>query len=724
MALTAGTRLGPYEILAPIGAGGMGEVYRARDTNLKRDVALKILPEAFAHDADRMARFQREAQVLASLNHPNIAQIYGIEDRALVMELVEGQTLQGPLPLETALNYARQIAEALEAAHRKGIIHRDLKPANIMVTEGASVKLLDFGLAKLVAKTDSDVTRTIEGTVLGTAAYMAPEQAQGKPLDERSDIFSFGAVLYEMLSGSRAFAGNSTAEVMSAVLRDEPKPLPASGEIVRIVTRCLRKSPADRFQTMAEVKAALQQLSAKPAERQPSIAVLPFANLSADKEQEYFSDGLAEEIINLLAHIPGLKVIARTSAFAFRGKEQDIRRIAEALGVAHLLEGSVRRAGNRIRVTAQLINAEDGSHIWSERYDRELTDVFAIQDEIAQVITSALHVKISAVPAKQKRYTPALPAYDALLKGRYHLSRWTPESLARSKGYFEQAIALDPKFALAHEEFARYYNVLSLVGSLPVHETAPLARAEAQRALAIDPSLPEAHALLANMSGYYDFDWKEAQRRYDLVMTYEPVSADVRRSYAVFLFLTGRPQQAIEEVECVIKEDPLEVMPRMNLHAYLQVVGRDQEAYDQLNKVLELDENFFAAHISLAILQALEGTLPLALRSAQKAYSLAPSYPSTIATLAALLRRTGDESGADRLLQKLEPGDAFGAPRGFAIFYLLCGEVDRAADWAERAIEQRDLEAMFFLYFALSRALRSSARWPKLARMMNLPGTA
>jgi len=713
-----GVELGPYTLVAPIGAGGMGEVWKARDTRLDRVVAIKRLRGL--HNA----RFEQEARAIAALNHPHICQIHDIGPDYLVLEYIDGKPLTGPLPMEEAVRLGIQIASALDEAHGRGILHRDLKPGNILVTAKGTAKLLDFGLAKLTTDADADVTKTFEGTVLGTAAYMAPEQAQGKPLDERSDIFSFGAVLYEMLSGSRAFAGDSTADVMSAVLRDEPKPLPTSGEISRIVTRCLRKSPADRFQTMAEVKAALEQCSAKPTERQPSIAVLPFANLSADKEQEYFSDGLAEEIINLLAHIPGLKVIARTSAFAFRGKEQDIRRIAGALGVAHVLEGSVRRAGNRIRVTTQLINAEDGSHIWSERYDRELTDVFAIQDEIAQVITSALHVKISAEPAKQKRYTPALPAYDALLKGRYHLSRWTPESLARSRGYFEQAIALDPKFALAHEAFARYYNVLSLVGSLPVHETAPLARAEAQRALEIDPSLPEAHALLANMSGYYDFDWKEAQRRYDLVMTYEPVSADVRRSYAVFLFLTGRPQEAIEEVERVIKEDPLEVMPRMNLHAYLQVVGRDQEAYDQLNKVLELDENFVVAHVSLATLQALDGALPEALRSAQKAYSLAPSHPSTIATLAALLRCSGDESGAARLLQKLGPGDAFGVPRGFAIFYLLCGEADRAADWAERAIEQRDLEAIFYLYFALSRALRSSARWPKLARMMNLPGTA
>ncbi len=386
MLLSPGTRLGPYEILERIGAGGMGEVWKSRDTRLGRIVAIKRLT------TEHSARFQQEARAIAALNHPHICQLYDVGDDFLVMEFIEGRNLAGPLSTHEAVRLGIQITGALEEAHARGIFHRDLKPANILVTDKGEAKLLDFGLARLMTDSDSGATRTLEGTVAGTAAYMAPEQAQGKPLDARSDIFSLGAVLYEMLSGERAFPGESTADVLSSVLRDEPPPIKVPEALARIVARCLRKSPKERFQSMTEVRTALAsaaQTTAEPFSSLSSIAVLPFVNLSGDKEQEYFSDGLAEEIINVLTHIPDLKVTARTSAFAFRGKQQDITKIAEALRVRTLLEGSVRRAGNRIRVTVQLINAEDGYHLWSERYDREMADVFAIQDEIAAAVASA-----------------------------------------------------------------------------------------------------------------------------------------------------------------------------------------------------------------------------------------------------------------------------------------------------------------------------------------------
>ena len=482
MSLSAGARLGPYEVLSSLGAGGMGEVYRARDDRLGRDVAIKVLPPQFAAEPDRLRRFEAEARTIAGLNHPHICQIYDIGPGYLVLEYIEGAPPRGPLAADEAVRLGLQIVSALEAAHQRRILHRDLKPANILITRSGgssdppTVKLLDFGLAKLMAA-DGDVTRTMDGALLGTAAYMSPEQAQGRPLDERSDIFSFGAVLYEMLAGEPAFGGHSTAEILSAILRDEPRPLNAPAPVQRIVRRCLAKDASQRFQTMNEVATALQQALAKPADQQPSIAVLPFANMSRDPDDEYFSDGLAEEIINQLAHVPGLKVTARTSAFAFRGKEQDITTIAEALRVRTILEGSVRRAGARIRVTAQLINAEDGYHLWSERYDRELTDVFAIQDDIAQAIASALQVTLTA-KAAQARHTPVLAAYEAVLKGRHQMLKHSPVSHARANECFEQAMILDPQYADPHASVGLNCFLLGMSGLRWARERVALVRGE------------------------------------------------------------------------------------------------------------------------------------------------------------------------------------------------------------------------------------------------------
>jgi serine/threonine protein kinase len=372
-----GRRIGPYELGALLGAGGMGEVYRARDTRLNRVVAIKVLPAGMSNDRDVRERFEREARAVATLNHPHICVLHDVGNQDgldfLVMEHLEGETLaarlaKGPLATDQALQYAIQVASALDRAHRAGIIHRDLKPGNIMITE-VGAKLLDFGLAK-VADADVDVTRTMEGAVLGTAAYMSPEQAQGQPLDGRSDVFSFGAVLYEMASGHRAFGGHTTVQVLSSVLRDDPPALPASSPLCGIVRRCLAKEPSQRFQAMAEVERALQQAWVSPVKEAPSIAVLPFANMSADPENEFFSDGLAEEILNALTKIEGLHVAARSSSFSFKGKSADVGEIAQRLKVRHVLEGSVRKAGSRIRVTAQLVEASNGYQLWSERYDR------------------------------------------------------------------------------------------------------------------------------------------------------------------------------------------------------------------------------------------------------------------------------------------------------------------------------------------------------------------
>ena len=709
-----GLQLGPYVLVSPIGAGGMGEVWKAHDTRLARTVAIKRLR------ASHLDRFQQEARAISALNHPNICQIYDVGPDYLVLEYIDGQRVQGPLPAEQVVRLARQIASALEDAHDRGILHRDLKPANILVTGSGTPKLLDFGLAKLIGS-DPDVTRTSEGTVLGTAAYMSPEQAEGRSLDVRSDVFSFGAVLYELLSGRRTFEGASTAAVLSAILRDEPAPLQTTPALERMVMRCLRKRPDERFQRMADVRAGLEQVLAKPAALAPSIAVLPFTNMSADKENEYFSDGLAEEIINALTQIPGLKVTARTSAFAFRGKEQDIRTIAEALDVHTVLEGSVRRADSRIRVTAQLINAADGYHLWSERYDRELADVFAMQDEIATAITRALQVKLSPGPVVGRRYTPGLPCYEAYLKALHEAQRLTPEGMARSKEWYERAIALDADFALAHSMFGFHFAQLANYALLPAHEAMPLVRREARQALEIDPSLPEGHAMLGLVAALYDYDWQEAARRFERAMAGEPVPSEVRRYYALYYLLpVGRSAEAAEECARALQEDPLNLMGRLRLAQCLRAAGRNADAARELRRVLELDETLWFTHFILGLDHLVDGQRAEALTYAQRASALAPWSPVAKGLLAAALRGNEDVQRSDELLEQLRNSVAYGAPLGLATFHLACSEIDASADWTERAIAERH-PAIFFFLRAHGHALLRSARWPALAGMLNLP---
>ena len=468
-----------------------------------------------------------------------------------------------------------------------------------------------------------------------------------------------------------------------------------------------------------EIAASQKAAPTDTAPAAPSIAVLPFANLSADPEQDYFSDGLAEEILNLLAQISGLKVIARTSAFAFRGKEQDIRGIAEALGVSTILEGSVRRAGSRIRVTAQLIGAADGSHLWSERYDRELSDIFAVQDEISAAIAKALRVKLSREAAPQ-RYTPKLPAYEAYLKARYHEAKITPEAMELARQCYEQAGELDPAFAMPHVGLGSYWFGLTHFGRHPVHECVPAARAEIQRALQIDPTLPEAHALLGHIAATCDSDRAAAEKHFDFPRAKEVSLWLIRPLYGWYLFLRGDVQQAIELAERAIEEDPLEVWAHMNLHAYLQGAGRDDEALEQLQKVIGLDPNQIVALVSMAMIYADKGDLAKALEIGRRAYAVGPWYPDAIGVLAGLTRRNGEEVEPS-LAKALGSGEAVGDARAHALYHLLCGEIDQGADWAEKALEQRDSSMMLYLRFVVSKGLRASQRWPKIAQMLDLP---
>ena len=735
-----GTKLAHYKITSHLGTGGMGEVYQATDTKLGRSVAIKLLPEAFAHDNERNARFEREARMLASLNHPNIAAIYGIEEfegrKFLVMELVVGETLaehiqRGPIPIDRALPIATQIAEGLESAHEKGLVHRDLKPANIKITPQGQIKVLDFGLAKAFAGEAAaldlsnlptiGMAATNAGVILGTIAYMSPEQAQGMPLDERTDIFSFGVVLYELLSGRRPFTGGSTVEVLSAVLRDEPPPMNAPEAVAAIVRRCLAKRAADRFGSMVELKAALHRIAAKPsAQEKPSIAVLPFANMSGDKEQEYFSDGLAEEIINALAQVPDLKVIARTSAFAFKGQNTDIRRIAEALGVTSILEGSVRKAGNRIRVTAQLIAADDGSHLWSHRYDREMEDVFAVQDEIAQAIAAALQVKLTVRAAGHK---PSLPAYEAYLRYRYYQWGFTPDSLQRSRECLEQAMALDPKFALPYVGLADFHLASASVGGMASQEAMPRARMLAQRALELDPDLPEAHAMLGIVAGHYDLDWKEAERRFHLAMARDPISCHLRQWYGLFyLFSMGRAAEARRQMDRVLEEDPLSQMWHYVLSFVLAGMGLDGEAIAMSRKAVELDPHFWWGSVGLGLLHSKLGQHPEARECAERAFAGAPWSPYSIGLLAGTLMNAGETKEAEELLAKLR-GDSNGEAAGLTCFHLVRGEIDAAVEWAGKAVDQRFSGIIAVIIRPFEPVFRRSPGWSGLLKKMNLPET-
>jgi eukaryotic-like serine/threonine-protein kinase len=709
MHLEAGAKLGYYEILAPLGAGGMGEVYKARDTRLDRIVAIKRLK------GRHTTRFEQEARVIAALNHPHICQIHDIGPDYLVLEYVEGQPLKGPLAVEEVVRLAAQIAEALDATHRKGVVHRDLKPANIMVTSEGSVKLLDFGLAKHVA--DSDETATIEGTVMGSAAYMAPEQAEGKPLDARSDIFSFGAVLYELLSGRQAFRGENWISTMAAILHKEPAPLDAPAALEQIVKRCLAKQPVQRYQTMAEIRAALESISGKSGEQQPSIAVLPFANMSRDADDEYFSDGLAEEILNVLAHIPGLKVTARTSSFAFRGKEQDITKIAEKLRVRTILAGSVRRAGSRIRVTSQLINGVDGYHLWSERYDRELTDVFAVQDEIAAAIARALQVKLTGKPATTP-HEPNLPAYEAFLKAQHHShKRSLGVPAARAEEYYKQAIALDPKWAAPHSALGSLYFILGAVGLRPLSEMAALARAEARKALELLPSEPKAHALLGAIAASH-YDWQDAEQQFRQARASESLPPEVHAMYAdYFLAPLGRFEEALHERAKALAQDPVNDLLHAQQAFTLLSAGVYELAMVEARKALELDDRNHLSHFVIALSHFLQGRLAEAREPAEEAFSQAPWHSGIIGFLAGLMAQTGEKERGERLIATMRGM----IPVGMIFYHLVCSEMDATIDWYERGIEQHQPIVVGYAYAGFFKPLRSSPRWPKLARMMHLP---
>ena len=709
----AGGEVGPYVLLEEIGAGGMGEVWKARDTRLGRIVAIKHL-----HGVS--TGFEHEARAIASLNHPNICTLYDVGPDFLIMEFIDGVPLTGPLDAATTLALARQVASALEAAHAKGIVHADLKPANILVAEGR-VKLVDFGIAKLLDTSD-EATLTVDNVVVGTPSYMAPEQAQGGKPDARSDIFSFGAVLYEMVSGRRAFDGTSTADRLAAVLRDEPRPLAAPDSLVRFVGRCLEKSPARRFQTIAELMRALAEVESPPAADSSSIAVLPFANMSSDSEQEYFSDGLTEEIINALAHVPRLKVIARTSAFAFKGQNIDIRRIAATLGVKHVLEGSVRKGGSRIRVTAQLIDVDDGCHVWSERYDRDMADIFAVQDDIASAIARQLRKTLRVDEPIHRAYTPSVAAYEAYLLGKHRQWTLAPQAREQARRCYEEAAALDPAFALPWVGLAEHYHIAASGKGTAARDAALRVRETAERALALDPASAEAQVWLGVQASTYAHDWTTGARLFRMAAASGTVTPRVRHMLAYFyLRFIGLAPQAVDDHRQVLDSDPLNLIYRVGLVMSLISAGRSAEAAEESRRLMEIAPEFPAAYTLLAF-DFGTATPAAVLDVAERGYALASWSPGMIGLLAGILSLTGNGERVASLLNEMGDPDVYGNAVDFALFHLARGESDRAVDYAlALARQQHPLLMMTILGGPYASTLRSSGRWPSVAAAVGLP---
>lgn len=706
----------------------MGEVYKARDSRLDRVVAIKVLPAHLAGHAAMRERFEREARTVARLNHPHICTLYDIGRQAgadyLVMEYLEGETLhqrleQGAMPLELALRFAIEMADALEQAHRKGVTHRDIKPGNIMIAQDDWLKILDFGVAKVAGQpreieehaiepteqpaVERDQFRTRPGALLGTIAYMSPEQARGLTVDARSDVYSVGVVLYEMISGRHPRVRAAARGTINALLNEDPAPLrtvaPSAPRLLeRIVMRCLARDPEQRFPGMKDLKAALEEVQqdfGEAAEAVPSIAVLPFANLNADPDNEYFSDGITEDLIHALAQVPGVRVLSRTSTFQFKGRAHDLREVGRQLGVRTVLDGSVRRAGKRVRVSAQLVDVAGGASLWSERFDRELEDVFAVQDEVVRTILTTLKPKLMISPqaSMAKAYTENFEAHELYLKGKYFCSQQTPEALGKALAYFERAVKLAPRHALAHVGLADTHLLRGWYGLSPASESMPQAKQAAREALRIDDALALAHCALALVESGYEWDWPEAEKRFQRALKLGPGFAAVHFHYALdYLTPLDRLQEAIQEIRIAQELDPLSLITRTALGGCFYRNHQYDAAMQQFQNTLEIDPGFYHAHWSLARALQQKYLFADAMEAFQTANRLAGGQNPLILGEMGHCRATMSEAEqARRIVAELEDlsRHSYVSPLAFAYVFTGLGEHDQAFQHLDRALEQR-----------------------------------
>jgi serine/threonine protein kinase/Flp pilus assembly protein TadD len=766
MPLSPGTRLGPFEIVAPLGAGGMGEVYRARDTRLGREVAIKVLPQDVASDPDRLIRFEREARTVAALNHPNIVVLHSIEEdrgtRFLAMELVEGQTLDrvlvaGGLPLAKVLDLAIPLADALVAAHGRGVVHRDLKPGNVMVTREGRVKVLDFGLAKPTSEVPSlhatqaaTVAAPISdvGQVMGTVPYMAPEQLRGEPVDARADLFALGIILYELVTGRRPFAGATSAEVGSAILRDTPPPVQTlrgdlPPDLGRVIGRCLEKDPERRVQTAKDVRNELEIVlresrggAASPsssapaapvaAAELPSVAVLPFANRSRDEEDEYFSDGLADELLSVLAKIRGLRVAARTSSATYKGRSFTIAEVGRALNVATVLEGSVRKSGSRVRISVQLVKVADGYPLWSETYDRTLDDIFAVQDDIAQSVVKELRTTLlGATPdtdasgeamaevaeAAQGRGANA-EAHRLYLLGKHITARLTQGDIARGIAYLETAVSIDPAHAPAWVALAMAQGLQAGYGWGTVFEGFRSANQSLARALALAPDLAEAHVVRSKLERWNGWDWKAADAAAHRAAELAPGSGEAMAEAGALAHVLGRYDEAISLLQRSLELDPLNSSGFEDLGLAYRSMDRPAEAEQAFRKGIELSPQRIATHQFLAIVLADQGRDEEALSEA----NLEPTDWARLTALAYVHHKAGRSTESNQAKEQLVSTRAGDAAYQIAMIHGAREEVDTAFAWLDRSVAQRDAGTAWTYSEPMFRSLHADPRWPVFLR--------
>ena len=742
MTLAPGTTLGPYRIVSQLGQGGMGIVYQAHDPRLDRSVAIKLLPPDLTRDETAKQRFLQEAKAASALDHPNICTIYEINETDdgqlyLVMAHYEGETLKeriakGPLPLNDAIDIAMQVGEGLAEAHGGGIVHRDIKPANLLVTKTGVVKILDFGLAKLAGS--EGVTQT--GTTVGTVAYMSPEQARGQEVDHRTDIWSLGVVLYEMLAGTQPFRGENLLSLADAIRASEPEPLTGTASpMAGTLSRAMSKDPSRRYQQVTDLLNELRtgspaDLAASSAEPDvPSIAVLPFADMSPQKDQDYFCEGMAEEIINALTNLEGLHVSARTSSFKFKGQALDATEIGTQLRVSSILEGSVRKAGDRLRITAQLINVGDGFHLWSERYDRDMEDVFAVQDDIARTVVEKLKVKLLGAEDAPlvKRSTHDVEAYDLYLQGRYYWSRRHKGFLGKALEYFEQAIAQDPSCAAAHAGLADGYTVLALYGFVSPAGARARAIAAAQKAIDLDDSLDEAHRAMGVLQWALEWDPLAAERELRRALSLNPRSGLTHGALGVVLASTGRGVEGIVEADQARQLEPTSGLTGFYVLAAYAYAREYRLALDECRRVLELDPHFAFALVQQALLLAYQGDHVEAIESAERAATLSNRANLFLTVLGVVYARAQRHEEAKAVLAELDrrSHDQYVPALSFALIHAVLSESDRVVDFLARAHDQKEPLAFVAAWGERHQdPLRSVPRFQALLKKMNFPAQA